>query len=100
MNRFSFLIRRLPVATRNIRSFTTVDKAEMQNMITKSQVFVFDVRWYIKIGSVSSVNKMILEIQMRLMVGTLKQPILITYHLKRLMKLSLSMIRILNWFMK
>lgn len=42
MNRVNLFVRRL--ATSNVRRFTTIDKAEMQNMITKSQVFVFDVR--------------------------------------------------------
>ena len=45
MNRVNFLVRRLPVVRNNVRRFTTIDKTEMQNMITKSQVFVFDVRW-------------------------------------------------------
>ena len=44
MNRVNFLVRRLPVVRNNVRRFTTIDKTEMQNMITKSQVFVFDVR--------------------------------------------------------
>lgn len=43
MNRVNLFVRRL--ATTNVRMFTTIDKAEMENMITKSQVFVFDVRW-------------------------------------------------------
>ena len=45
MNRVNFLVRRLPVVRNNVRRLTTIDKTEMQNMITKSQVFVFDVRW-------------------------------------------------------